>query len=793
MDVTPRVLDLTRAVIDTLNKQGAMRSAVGDVLQWLARERIDETEYEYCIGRARALAFPNEHGISIRRQVTSSDAKIAKLGGLRMKLSSSIGRWLLFDEDYVYIVTTVATIMAFHKLPFAAEVLCNMILDKGEHQTSGVRYGYSIHRTRLMPVLTKFVDSVALNIVNAGYDLYSLPEELKGICNHPLGADTYAAIAMTIQRSTGDILITTDKYPGDIVCWLMNHFHGSLEISISGKVVCERILGGLKKRLIILIPQGCIPGKCRQGDEQEHEIRVSVHAGKDFVEVIKELYSYDPKIGPTNRQPLYSSDVLHHWERGILNKDESNKIRLAAQEMVKWLLQVPIKPHLHKTGFVHLTDGNQLESHGRIMRLEDMMKRFPSLIHRNFGRKASGMAIYTGLTMQSPPSSDPTTPADDAMSQYDYEAILASRMPISRIIDCFPIAVAVFEFIQERCTCSSCGRKATLGLGKAGCLRETALDELLLLIAHAIADGFGANDVSGMIDFRFQKLAVCELFSDFINDGVLLWDTWFGLAALTYLGGNWSSATFTRSEGSTAIACIQNGSLVVIASWLDLNLELVGQEFFSAVFVQGQLSGVCGDFAFVQTEKVMYLKEGVPIAPEDQVNASKILNTLATDNCDAYIDTAILGAAEIPYRLLTMVKSAMHRRVVDPADAIMAIHRSLYVQCSHKRDYHQVPSDPKLNIFTFDQLLGSWNPEDDEYDFRERSRENIHVTCLLETPLKFNVAMSLAPHGAIVYQGKSCLNCAVASPGFQNGAPRSVVCRAWGKESQVVIKGNMQS
>jgi len=786
MDVSTRVLDLTRAVVDTLNKQNGMRSAIGDVLQWLARERIDEAEYDYCIGRARALAFPNQAGISIRQQITSSEAKIAQLGGLRMRVSSSIGRWLLFDEDYAYIVTTVAAVMAYHKLPFAAEALCNMILDRGEHHLNGVRYGYSIHRTRLMPVLTKFVDSVALNIVNAGHDLNGLPEQLKIICSHSLNAATYAAVAMVVQRSAGDILITTKRFPGDMVYWLMNHFHGTLEISISGKVLYERTLGGLKTRLIILIPQGCIPGNCRSNNDINHDIRVSVHAGKEFVEVVKEVYGYDPNVGPTNRQPLYSSDVLHHWERGILNKDERNRVRLAAQGMVKWLLQVPITPHGYKIGFQH--DDRQ-QSHGRTLRLEDMMKRFPSIIHRNFGQKASETAIYTGPTMQSPPPSEPTTPATDTMSQYDYEAILASRMPVSKIIDCFPIAAAVFEFVQERCTCSSCGRKAAVGKGKAGCLRETALDELLLLLAHAVADGFGADDVSGMVDFRIQKFAVCELFSDFINEGVLLWDTWFGLAALTYLGGNWSPATFTRSEGSTAIACIQNGSLVATASWLNLNLELTRQEFFGAVFTQGQLSGVCGDFALVQTEKVMYLAEGVPIETEDRANTPEMVDTLATDDCDAYLDTAILGAAGIPYRLLTMVKSAIHRRVVDPAAAIMAIHRSQQVQCSHKRNRYHVPSDPKLKVFTFDQLLGSWNPEDDEYDLDAQDGKDIYVTWLLETPLKFNVAMSLVPHGAIICQGKSCLNCAVISPCIPSGI-KSVVCRDGGNESQLVMGGN---
>lgn len=216
MDATTRVVDLSRAVIDVLNKENSLRSSAYDVLDWLSREKIDKQEYQYCISALEALTFPNQKGLDIRQRVQASEDKVLSISGLKLRLSTSIGRWMLHDTHYVYVVTTVATCMLYHGMGFAVDVLCNMATDKGSHE-KGVKYGYSIYRTRLMPVIAKFVESVALNVVNAGHDFrFTLPPELKDLCNHPLISRTLSAVIMAVTRAEGDIVITSDRFPGDL-------------------------------------------------------------------------------------------------------------------------------------------------------------------------------------------------------------------------------------------------------------------------------------------------------------------------------------------------------------------------------------------------------------------------------------------------------------------------------------------------------------------------------------------------------------------------------------------------
>lgn len=232
MEAATRIVDLSRAILEVINKENNVRSTAHEILDWLSREKIDKQEYQYCIKALKGLTFPNENGLDIRNQVQSSEEKVLSISGLKLKLSTSIGRWMLNDANFVYIVTTVATCMQYHKMDFAVDVLCNMATDEGGHE-KGVKYGYSIYRTRLMPVIAKFVESVALNVVNVGNDFRSvLPEALGSLCDHPLTSKSLSAVIMAVSRAEGDIVITCDRFPGDLATWLLTHVHGTLEISV---------------------------------------------------------------------------------------------------------------------------------------------------------------------------------------------------------------------------------------------------------------------------------------------------------------------------------------------------------------------------------------------------------------------------------------------------------------------------------------------------------------------------------------------------------------------------------
>ena len=196
-DLSARASDLTRAVLDLTSTTGALNCVVQDVAKWLARERIANTEFQYCLAQARAITFPNENGLQIRQSLLKSESRFKTISGLPLIQSGSVGRWTAFDADFCYMFTIVAAVMVHHEFKYAADVLCSMIVD-GEGTQERVEASYSIRKTRLRPVLLKIVESIALNVVNSGDDLGLLPDPFANLCVHVTSASAFAAVVMAI-------------------------------------------------------------------------------------------------------------------------------------------------------------------------------------------------------------------------------------------------------------------------------------------------------------------------------------------------------------------------------------------------------------------------------------------------------------------------------------------------------------------------------------------------------------------------------------------------------------------
>jgi hypothetical protein len=170
------------------------------------------------------------------------------------------------------------------------------------------------------------------------------------------------------------------------------------------------------------------------------------------------------------------------------------------------------------------------------------------------------------------------------------------------------------------------------------------LDELLLLLAHGIVDSFGLDDTSGLVDLKSQNDALRILFARLIFHGMIFWNTWFSFVSLAYLGGTWSALESPKGEGWSIFAAFQYRNLVIASPWLDLNAKLDKRMFFGASASPGQLCGVSGQFAAVQTEKVMKTAETVALYPTVREMARD-----AADMDGAVLETAVIGTAGSPF------------------------------------------------------------------------------------------------------------------------------------------------
>jgi hypothetical protein len=87
---------------------------------------VDRREYEYCLSSIKGLAFPNKRGLSIRSSIQLADEKISVISGLGLWLSTAIGRSMAFDENFTYVVTTVAITCTYFPHDLVAWVLSHL-------------------------------------------------------------------------------------------------------------------------------------------------------------------------------------------------------------------------------------------------------------------------------------------------------------------------------------------------------------------------------------------------------------------------------------------------------------------------------------------------------------------------------------------------------------------------------------------------------------------------------------------------------------------------------------------
>jgi hypothetical protein len=177
LEVVSGAINLTSALINFVPSSGSLVDISRETYNWLVRERIGEASFESCRKLDLGLAYPNDAGVDIQRQIKEADQKIIdkiKQLPVRMVVSGSLGRLLGKDIDACYMVSTVAALTRFHDLEFATDALCSTILDKGGHEKA-VSLTYSVQRCPIKAVISKIVESIYLSVVNAGHDLGGLP------------------------------------------------------------------------------------------------------------------------------------------------------------------------------------------------------------------------------------------------------------------------------------------------------------------------------------------------------------------------------------------------------------------------------------------------------------------------------------------------------------------------------------------------------------------------------------------------------------------------------------------
>lgn len=771
------LVGLTKSGVDLSESKG-LASLVKSTYDWMVRERIDERMYNKCVELASNLAFPNDAGYDLLQKIEQTDRnnmeKLRKVGGLEIFASGSLGRLIGVNPELAYIVTTVAALAHNRDESFAAKAICSMIFDKGNHE-QGVSLTHNAYRVPAEAVFLKIVQSVYLNVTNAGHNLPDLPEKLKDYHHHLLDDRTFAGVVMGIHRRVDDIVVHSANLLIDLTTWLYYHFQGVLRLVIQGKIVLEEVRGSSAQIITLMVDNSCrlLKGKCSGTDGY---IVASVNRGGEAVTFLNGRDDADYRPRSFVRQPLYTLDNVLGSARadrpGVLKKGDKNTLEYNAKLVLKWLIDRPLEPQQTlKSGmmFQVITTPDSTTT----LHLRDLFQRFPQLLHSPTGEISLSKPVF-----RFPEEVDDGEEFFNqaAMEGIEYDDWKRNRTTVGTIESWFPYLSDALEDLRRRCSCHQCDLGTGLDEAQEGCLRAVGITYFLLLIACGITDAMGLNDISGLAEAGEVVKAVLQLFHEIVQEQMIRWDTYVEVAATVAAGCPYSAfeQAGETADTSSAWAAIQYGSFVISASWLDLSSWKFDIRPFSLIQTDGKIAGIPDDFGMLQCEMFETQEEEsvVQRAADGPDPDHDLLNQ--PDTVFAQLFYTIFPAAQFTYRLMTTVRSGAYEKIVDPSVAAMTRFYVRMPQCVHSPEAlsHETilgsALGEQMEIHDFDQALGRWsNPV---------TEDQLLLSKTVDSALKVNALVAICLADCVIQeQHRCCLACAREAAAQNRSSPRRII------------------
>ena len=766
--------NLAAALVNLANPAGIITGYTRDLLRWLERSGVDETRFEDCMKRAQCLAYPNKNGMVLSASVARADERLQKIKMGQMPLaivfSQALGRYIIRDPDLSYMASTTACLLTHHDLSYAKSALTSMILDKGGHETE-TKYNYEVWRTPFRAVISSVVESIFLNISNPGHQTADFPPELANLHAHLLDDTNFAAIVMQVQTTSTDLVLQADRFPADIVLWLLNHFEGHFELYVKSAKVLDAKLGLHTRRITTIVQETC---------SEDHE----ACDGRSWPVVLAEIVDGEPcrlvggssskdlKPRSHQRQKLYITDDLinttYTSDKVHLGREERNEIKHAARRITQWLMHVPINvkdwPQLVNFCFKSELELDEDRDRSLDFDIGRLLSRSPRILQERTGESTRSSPIFRRPPWHGSPISSQNTDPEQWGSETTPEEVLKN----------FPCAEQLLENMQKSCRCPNCRSEGSLSRSKRGCLRYSAVLELCILVSHAVADALGAEDVSGAPDPEDAKAGVMTLLSEVIDQEIVQWDTWFGVAACAVTGCSWDLFTKNKGisgdEGGSSWVGVQYGSLAVLAPWLDFRAPLKIDGSFKILYIEGSVEGVKDDKSLIQTEHAPADPPGLSDPIDMGASSSRTYEKLAsTDDTPFQVQKALFRVERSLHKLLVIVRVSNHLRLVDPTRSMVNLSRSQQAGCCHRRSIPTprqleeiLESNLKIRAFTFQDIFAQWGGTPN------RSFENDHDKSCDMTPVigdlrKLHIALAISNGGVILRNSQCCLPCALRS------------------------------
>jgi hypothetical protein len=476
LDLAARALDLTLALVHATSSSDKIIRGAWEIGQWLGRERLNQYELQDCMLKAKGLVLPNENALELFDGIIEG-MENKRVGPLFLQQSGSLGRLLAGDPNLSWLVSTIACLFQFHRdEQFVSNAVTAFILfsEEAQHKAGSGGMGDSLFRkpvqTQIRPVLNKIVTSVWYNVINAGCDTILLPPELLAVCpkKHYLDVEDFARVTYTLYaHCTTKAILRLQHLLADVILWLLLHYDGHLIVNVGGEIVYEKHFGNQGKELEVYVKARCPQSEpCKVAFMQKYEILQDI--GGHFESVLKLHSCQDPyHPQPGIRQSLYGTLQRHSRESNICAPDIQKTIKITAQSMMRWILDIFVLPQegFSDLGFSVVLDSKRPKK--AQYKISDVLKRVPSILNLNWGTSHGLSMIYEG---------DNTRQGYEGGSQSsingDWSEKLKTSDRLIAIHALFPILQQLLWKVRGSCLCPRCqtSEDETLRL-QPGCLQ----------------------------------------------------------------------------------------------------------------------------------------------------------------------------------------------------------------------------------------------------------------------------------------------------------------------------------
>ncbi|KAI1458777.1 hypothetical protein F4805DRAFT_113805 [Annulohypoxylon moriforme] len=813
MELVTRSIDLLTALGNTANSPDSIVRTGLEIGRWLGRERLNERELQFCLQQAQGLVIPNENCIPFCQAVlANSPPKHVAL--FVVQSSGSLGRLMVNDPHLRWLTSTVAGLFQFHSEQFISDTICTFIFQARRPETkeplSKRQLNFNADRVKMQPVLNKIISSIWFYIVNSGTikygidDLLPLPEVLEKACTkgHHLQSHELGTVMAQLQRCEREVLIESEHLIKNLTSWLLYHFTGHIRVVVEANIIYSQNTGESNddRRIEIRARKNCpLDGGCTAGmDSTTHELNIYTLVAGNLQSLLRLDYIDNSKMSETEprvRSKLYHTSI--NYPSSIAGRGSiKNLTRCVAVQIVAFLLKLPILKVLELQDIVFEVNPKQTDlPPGKNTRLANLFTRLPSIMNLGWPEYPISKFIYADPIsddLDDNISIDSEKDLDDAPQGAFIGGTGGLDEPMLKtVLEHYPVLRDALREVKKSCYCYPC-RNNTYNPAREhiiyrGCLQHKALMEIMQLIAHAIADGFGCDDISAVSNMELEDPGVLQVLGT-ITEGQLRWNDWFTVAARVYLG----CPRLTRMKPgrsnmldqmpmvkdlpltySPTVIAVQYGGLAVVAPWLDMSINMCQCKPFAMEAVigrigvtkedirQSRMQSVEGDFAVIEARDAEIF-DRAPV-PMTEGAKAPIDVTVQRDDTHIDIDVVLVNSAPSRYQLWLRVSTQSQSRLIDPSSAIRGACRlDTRVKCTHTtvEELNDQTVRGLVRTHNYNDVLNLW---DEGIGPGEVSLHDIPVTTVspfCDSYYKFNIVLSFGSRLPLIMSPETaCLPC----------------------------------